>query len=77
MSVGARVCAHAHILTTTRLVPDVNQCEAAGQFLGLQRWSGPRLHKQNYGALKSVLVHVSGRELRARTKSAHVHGAAH
>ena len=24
--------ARVHILTTTRLVPDVNQCEAAGQF---------------------------------------------
>lgn len=34
------VCARALVLTTSRRVPDVKRCEAAGQFLGHPRWSG-------------------------------------
>lgn len=51
-------------LTANRPIPDVEQCEAAGQ---LQRWSGMRLRKQNYTAS------YSGRSIRTNEHKVHPH----
>lgn len=66
VSVAARASIRARdpSLTANRPIPDVEQCEAAGQF---QRWSGIRLRKQSYTAS------YSGRSIRTNEHKVHPH----